>query len=163
MRKSRYQSGSVKKQRGRWIGMWYEADGGRKSKSLGLVKDISKSDARTAVNRIVAEVKAKRNQNRIWKFGEFVTEVYFPYYSRKWKHSTRENNVNRVSVHLVASFGDRELSNIKRDGLSALGALLIDVDDIEHIVVDRHVWDGAQGEFVSAGESHYRHGEAGWG
>jgi hypothetical protein len=84
VRKSRYQGGSVKKQRGRWIGMWYETDGDRKSKSLGLVKDMSKSDARAAVNRIVAEVKARQDQNRVWKFGEFVTEVYFPYYSRKW-------------------------------------------------------------------------------
>ncbi len=56
MRKSRYQKGSVKKQRGRWIGMCY-ADGGRKSKVLGLVKDLSKSDARAAVNRIVTEVR----------------------------------------------------------------------------------------------------------
>ncbi len=30
------------------------------------------------------------------------------------------------------------------------------------IVVERQVWDGAQGGFVSAGASHYRHGEAGW-
>ena len=102
MRKSRYQRGSVKKQRGRWIGMFY-ADGGRKSKVLGLVKDLSKSDARAAVNRIVTEVNAKRDQNRVWKFGEFVSAVYFPYYSRKWKQSTRENNVNRVSVHLVGN------------------------------------------------------------
>jgi len=119
MRKSRYQRGSVKKQRGRWIGMYY-ADGGRKSKVLGLVKDLSKSDARTAVNRIIAEMNARRDQNRVWKFGEFVSEVYIPYYTRKWKHSTRENNVNRVSVHLVASFGDRELSGIKRDELQDL-------------------------------------------
>jgi hypothetical protein len=92
MRK-RYQTGGIKKQRGRWIGMYYEADGGRRSKSLGLVKDMTKSDARAAVNRIVAEVKARQNQNRVWKFGEFVTESYIPYYSRKWKDSTKDNNM----------------------------------------------------------------------
>ena len=42
-------------------------------------------------------------------------EVYVPYYSRKWKKSTRENNVNGTKIHLVASFGDRELSSIQRD------------------------------------------------
>jgi len=142
MRKSRYQRGSVKKQRGRWIGMWY-ADGGRKSKVLGLVKDLSKSDARAAVNRIVTEVDTKRDQNRIWKFGEFVTEVYFPYYSRKWKHSTRENNVNRVSVHLVASFGERELSSLKRDELQDL----LDAKangGLSFSVVDHLRWDVKQ-------------------
>ena len=63
---------------------------------------------------------AKREQNRAWKFGEFVEQVYFPYYSRKWKDSTRENNVNRVSVHLVARFEDRELSSFRRDELQDL-------------------------------------------
>jgi hypothetical protein len=119
MRKSRYQKGSVKKQRGRWIAMWW-VDRSRKSRVVGLVRDMSKSDARAEVDRIVREVNAKRQQNRIWRFGEFVAEVYFPYYSRKWKQSTRENNVNRVSVHLVGRFGPRELSGFHRDELQDL-------------------------------------------
>ncbi len=45
MRKSRYQKGSVKKQRGRWVAMWW-VDRRRKSRVIGLVKDITKSDAR---------------------------------------------------------------------------------------------------------------------
>ena len=60
MRK-RYQTGGIKRQRGRWIGMWW-VDGGRKSRVLGLVKDMSKSKAREAVNRIVAEENIKRRQ-----------------------------------------------------------------------------------------------------
>src|SRR3984885_13155455 len=152
MRKSRYQSGSIKKQRGRWVGMWY-ADGGRRSKSLGLVKDMTKSDARAAVNRIVAEVKARQDQNRVWRFGEFVTEVYFTYYSRKWKQSTRENNVNRVSVHLVASFGDRELSSIKRDELQDL----LDAKangGLSFSVVDHLRWDVKQVFDMAVAEGH---------
>jgi integrase len=138
MRKSRYQKGSVKKQRGRWIGMYY-TDGGRRSKVLGLVKDLSKSDARAAVNRIVTEINAKRDQNRIWKFGEFVTEVYVPYYSRKWKQSTRMNNVNRVAVHLVASFRDRKLSSFRRDELQDL--LDGKAQALSFSVVDHLRWD----------------------
>ena len=103
MRKSRYQKGSVKKQRGRWVAMWW-VDGSRKSRVIGLVKDMTKSEARAVVDGIVTEINAKRDQNRVWTFGAFVAEVYFPYYSRKWKESTRANNVNRVSVHLVRSF-----------------------------------------------------------
>jgi hypothetical protein len=67
MRKCRYQKGSVKKQRGRWVAMWW-VDGGRKSRVLGLVKDMTKSDARAAVDRIVTEVNAKRERNRVWRF-----------------------------------------------------------------------------------------------
>src|SRR5437660_3921789 len=103
MRK-RHQTGGIKKQRGRWIGMWW-VDSGRKSRVLGLVKEMSKSEARKAVNRIVAEENTKRQAGRSWRFGEFVNEIYVPYYTRKWKKSTRENNVNRTSIHLVASSG----------------------------------------------------------
>jgi site-specific recombinase XerD len=99
--------------------MWW-VDGGRKSRVLGLVKDMSKSQAREAVNRIVVEENAKRNSGRTWLFGEFVKEIYIPYYSRKWKKSTHENDVNRTNVHLVACFRDRELSAIRRDELQDL-------------------------------------------
>jgi hypothetical protein len=40
MRKSRYQKGSVKKQRGRWVAMWW-VDHSRKSRVIGLVKDMT--------------------------------------------------------------------------------------------------------------------------
>jgi integrase len=119
MRKSRHQKGSVKMQRGRWIAMWWEGPN-RKSRAIGLVKDMTKSEARTVVGQIVAELEAKRQQDRIWHFGEFVTEVYFPYYIRKWKGSTRMTNVNRVSIHLVEALGARELTSFRRDELQAL-------------------------------------------
>jgi integrase len=116
MRKSRYQKGSVKKQRGRWVAMWW-VDHSRKSRVIGLVKDMTKSDARAIVDRIVAEANAKRKEDRVWTFGEFVAEVYFPYCSRKWKASTRVNNMNRVSIHLVDGPGALELSCFRRDQL----------------------------------------------
>jgi hypothetical protein len=116
MRK-RYSTGGIKKQRGRWIGMWW-LNGKRRSRVLGLVKKMSKTEAREAVKAIVTEENAKRETHKVWQFGEFVEQIYFPYYSRKWKHSTRENNVNRVSVHLVGAFTDRELGGLKRDELS---------------------------------------------
>jgi integrase len=119
MRKSRYQKGSVKKQRGRWIAMWWEGPN-RKSRAIGLVKDMTKSDARMVVGQIVQEIETKRQQDRIWRFGDFVTEVYFPYYIRKWKGSTRITNMSRVSIHLATVWGMRELTSFKRDELQAL-------------------------------------------
>jgi integrase len=119
--------------------MWW-VDGKRKSRVLGLVKDLSKSDARAAVNEIVTACVASRRDKRGWRFGEFVDQVYFPYYSRKWKHSTRECNVNRVSGHLVARFRDRELTTFQRDELQDL----LDEEargGLSFCVVDHLRWD----------------------
>src|SRR5215467_12569917 len=107
MRK-RYQTGGIKKQRGRWIGMWW-VDGRRKSRVLGFVNKMSKSAAREAINKIVAEENARRQEKKDWRFGEFVEHVYFPFYRRKWKDSTWRNNVNRIKANLVAPFREREL------------------------------------------------------
>jgi integrase len=152
MRKSRYQKGSIKKQRGRWVAMWW-VEHSRKSRVIGLVKDLSKSEARAVVDRIVTEANAQRDQNRVWKFGEFVAEVYFPFYSRKWKHSTRDSVVNRVSVHLVTSFGDRELSSVKRDELQDL----LDAKakgGLSFSVVDHLRWDVKQVFDMAVSEGH---------
>lgn len=116
MRKSRYQKGSVKKQRGRWVAMWWVGQS-RKSRVIGLVRDMTKSEARAVVDGIVAEANAKSEQERVWTFDAFVTEVYFPYYSRKWKASTRVTNMNRVSIHLVEGLGDLTLASFRRDQL----------------------------------------------
>ncbi len=95
------------------------------------------------VDRIVAEVNAKREQNRIWRFGEFVAEIYFPYYSRKWKESTKANNVNRVSVHLVGKFGETELSGFRRDALQDLLDEKVQ-SGLSFSVVDHLRWDMKQ-------------------
>lgn len=158
MRKSRYQKGSVKKQRGRWIAMWWEGSN-RKSRAIGLVKDMTKSEARTVVGQIVAELEAKRRQDRTWPFGEFVTEIYFPYYIRKWKGSTRITNVNRVSIHLVEAFGARELTSFKRDELQAL------LDEKAHAglsfsTVDHLRWDIKQIFDMALSEGHVEHNPA---
>jgi len=152
MRKSRYQKGSVKKQRGRWVAMWW-VDRSRKSRVIGLVKDMTKSDAREAVNRIVTEVAAKREQHKAWQFGEFVTEVYFPFYSRKWKNSTKENNVNRVSVHLVKKFGALELSGFRRDELQDLLDEKAEAG-LSFSVVDHLRWDVKQIFDMAVSEGH---------
>jgi integrase len=84
--------------------MWW-VDKSHKSRVIGLVKDMTKSEARAIFDGIVTEAEAKQSQNRAWTFGEFVEEVYFPYYSRKWKASTRVNNMNRVRIHLLEGLG----------------------------------------------------------
>jgi integrase len=140
MRK-RHSTGGVKKQRGRWIGMWW-VDGARKSKVLGFVKEMSKTEARDEVRRLVEEERARRETDRMWKFGEFVQQIYFPFYTRKWKASTRENNLNRVSVHLGSELGERELESFRRDELQDF--LDRKAKALSFSVVDHLRWDMKQ-------------------
>jgi len=100
--RQRHQAGGLRKQRGRWLGTWWEG-GKRKSRVLGLVKDMTKSKAREEVARLVAESNAEcEAADKVWHFGEFVEQVFFPYYCRKWKASTRGSTMNRIAIHLVA-------------------------------------------------------------
>ena len=138
--RTRHSTGSVRKQRGRWIGMWYSG-GKRKSKVVGSVKDMTKGKAREEVARIVNVERARLQPDRVWQFGEFVETIYFPYYSRKWKDSTRENNVNRISVHLVKTFGNRELASFRRDELQDLLDAKAKQDGLSFSVVDHLRWD----------------------
>jgi len=132
--RTRHSTGGVRKQRGRWIGLWYEG-GVKKSRVLGFVKDLSKGEAREAVAKIVAAGKAKTNGSAA--FGQFVEDVYFRFYTRKWKASTRENNVNRINVHLVRRFEDRELTGFQR---TSCRTSLTEGQGLSFSVVDHLRW-----------------------
>jgi integrase len=140
MRKSRYQKGSVKKQDGRWVGMWWEGKN-RKSRVLGLVRDMTKSDARRAVEVLATEAN-KRAGRREWTFAAFVIEVYFPFYERKWKKSTVTTNKNRVMVHLCGEFGSRPLRSFQRNELQEL--LDRKATSLSFSIVDHLRWDTKQ-------------------
>ncbi|HEY7338945.1 MAG TPA: tyrosine-type recombinase/integrase [Bryobacteraceae bacterium] len=86
----------------------------KRSKVLGFVFEMTKGEAREAVGKIVA---AERAKNSPAAFGQFVEQVYFRFKSRRWKESTRQENVQRVNHHLVSKFGERELASFQRDEL----------------------------------------------
>lgn len=154
----RYQTGGIKKQRGRSVGMW-RVDGRRKSRVLGFISKMSKSAAREAVNRIVAEENARRETGKSWRLGEFVELVYFPFYSRKWKDSTRHNNMNRIKGNLVARLGDRELRDFRRDELQDLLDLKAR-DGLSFSVVDHLRWDMKQIFGMAVAEGHIQRNPA---
>ena len=147
--RQRHQAGCVRKQRGRWYGMW-RVNGIRKSRVLGLVKDMTKSRAREEVARLIAEDGVNLEAIRVWCFGEFVEQVYLPYYSRKWKHSTRGVNINRITNHLVEQFRDRELSDLLRDELQDLldaKAATLSFSTVDHLRWDlKQIFDMAIAE-----------------
>lgn len=150
--RTRHSIGGVRKQRGRWIGSW-TVDGQRGSKVIGSVKEMTKTEAREEVARIVTDERANDETSRVWTFGEFVEKVYFQYYSRKWKDSTRDNNVNRVNVHLVRTFENRELQSFRRDELQDLLDLKAKVP-LSFSVVDHLRWDLKQIFDMAVAEGH---------
>jgi integrase len=110
----RRSTGGVRKQRGRWIGLWRE-NGVKKSKILGLTKEMTKGEAREAVAAIIADLREEKSGTET--FENFVKQVYIPFFSRKWKQSTQGKTINRIEVHLLRAFKDCELSIFRRDGL----------------------------------------------
>lgn len=152
--RQRHQMGGLKKQRGRWLGLWWES-GKRKSRVLGFVKDMTKSKAREEVGKIVAEENAKREaSSRVWRFGEFVDQVFFPYYSRKWKASTRGSTMNRISIHLVADLKDRELAGFTRDELQDVLDRKAGKESLSYSTVDHLRWDIKQVFDMAVAEGH---------
>src|SRR5437867_9830604 len=131
----RHSTGGVRKQRGRWIGLWYE-NGIKKSKVLGLSKDMTKGEAREAVAKIINA--QQQTINPTW-LGPFVHGPFFGFATRKWKPSTAENNKQRITTHLVNHFPDRELRSFKRDDLQDF--LDKKATTLSFSVVDHLRWD----------------------
>jgi integrase len=145
----RHSTGYVRKQRGKWIGAWY-VDGNRTSKSLGLVKDLTKSDAKEKLAELIREV---RQAGEITLFGPFVEGPYFDFYGRKWKPSTAENNKQRIGTHLVAEYRQRALASFKRDELQDF---LDSKGGMSFSVVDHLRWDLKQIFDMAIAEGHIR-------
>jgi integrase len=135
--RTRHSTGGVRKQSGSWVGLWYE-DGNKKSKVLGFVSEMSKGEAREAVGKIVAGLKGR---NRGTPFDQFVEKVYFPFYSRKWKHSTRETNVNRIRAHLVEWFQLRDLAIFRRDDMQEFLDVKAKTEKLSYSIVAHLRWD----------------------
>ena len=117
MRK-RYQKPRIKNVGGYWIGQYRDLDGVKRKVSLGPVKRTTKYDAEQKFANILRPVNAKADlRARNWTFGQFVNQIYLPFYKRKWKDSTAECNEERIGFHLMPIFGERGLSSFTRDEL----------------------------------------------
>lgn len=116
MRK-RFQKGSVKPVKGKWIAQWWE-DGHRRKRTLGRITKMTKSEAVAELAEIVRPINARsKTPSARCTFREFVEEVYLPFYRRKWKRTTTATNEDRISRHLVPEFGDRTVGSFQRDEL----------------------------------------------
>lgn len=116
----RYQEGSLKKVDGKWIAQWWE-DGHRRKRTLGLVSKVPKAQARSELDAILAPINSRAeapSPSRKW--GEFVKNVYLPFYRRKWKRSSALTNEDRLRVHLLPIYSERTLGSFNRDELQTL-------------------------------------------
>jgi integrase len=126
MRK-RYQNGSVSKSKdGRyWVGQWRDdnATGKRvnRSRILGKVSRMTKTEARKLVADIVKPINdratAEAHVRGDIKVKKFVEDVYFPFYSRKWRRLTLESRTASIMHHVVGDFGNRQLASLTRGEL----------------------------------------------
>jgi integrase len=83
---------------------------------------------------------AKRSEPSEQKsFGDFVGQVYLPFYRRKWKRSTAMTNEDRLAHHLTSEFDPRSLGSFDRDELQAF--LDRKGTTLSFSVVDHLRWD----------------------
>ena len=70
---------------------------------------------------IVAPINARSTTpSATTKFGDFVKEVYLPFYRRKWKKSTLMTNEDRLRFHLTSAYAERTVGSFGRDKLQEL-------------------------------------------
>jgi integrase len=113
----RYREGSLKKQDGYWVAMWWE-DGHRRSRHLGKVSELTKADARAELAKLTAPANLKHFPASLKvTVGDFVEHIFLPFYRRKWKSSTAKSNEYRLTAHVVPGMVTRTMGSITRDEL----------------------------------------------
>jgi len=137
MRRKRHQQGSLKVVRGSWIAQFWE-DGHRRNKLLGKVSKVTKSQAKDKLAEILAPINTKEHgPSEDWKFGDFVNQVYLPWYRRKWKTSTTACNIDRLEHHLTCEFADRKLKSLNaselQDFLDRKSAAGLSFSTVDHL------------------------------
>jgi integrase len=102
-----------------WLGMWREGEH-RRTKTLGQKSQMTKTDAREKLNKILAPLNAKHEPTDRMQFGVFVHDVYYPFCRRKWKRSTRITTEDRMNRHLIPELSGLELRDVNRVALQDL-------------------------------------------
>jgi integrase len=120
----RIQRGSLRQRRQGRVLVWfatYWEDGHRRGKTIGKVSELSKTQAQTALDKILSPIneRATNNKENI-TFERFVQQIALPIWSRRWKASTKGTTEDRIQRHLITTLGERELGTIHRPLLQEL-------------------------------------------
>lgn len=150
----RFQKGSLQKIRGEWVARWRE-DGQRKARKLGRISLMTKTQAQSELAAILGPINTSRSQpSDQVSFGDFLQQVYLPFYRRKWKRSTAMTNEDRLGHHLSSEFSPRQLGSFDRDGLQAF--LDQKARSLSFSVVEHLRWDLRQIFNMSVAEGYLR-------
>jgi integrase len=150
MRK-RWQRGSVRKMGSSWVGQYRDEEGRGRSRVLGQVSEMTKTEARESLGEILAAINAKQGSPQKCTFGDFIHGVYLPFYRRKWKSSTSATNEDRLRRCIVSEFTGRPLSSFRRaelqDYLDRMAARGLSFSTVDHLRWDlRQIFDMAVAE-----------------
>ena len=119
MRK-RYRKPKIKNIGGYWIAQYRDLDGTKRRKSLGPVDKVRKYEAEKKLAVILEPINSASEPSPDMPFGDFVRNIYLPFYKRGWKESTARDNKERVEHHLIAEFEKHELGRLRREELQRL-------------------------------------------
>jgi len=110
MRRKRFQKGSIRpRKHGKtkvWVGQWWER-GQKRSKVLGRVADVPKSEAEAQMSIILKPLNEEAGcaQKPVYTFTGYLEEVFLPLCRREWKESTRMTTEPRMMFHLKPALG----------------------------------------------------------
>jgi integrase len=141
MRRRSYQKPRIKNKGGYWIAQFRDLHGKKRKVSLGPANKTKKIEAQHKLDRLLEPINHRLSEpTSDLRFGEFVRQMFLPFYRRKWKNSTIGSNENRLDKHLQSIFADRPLASFTRDELQRF----LDqkaADALSHSMVAHLRWD----------------------
>jgi integrase len=119
LRRRRYQKGSLqcRKQGKRkvWVLLYYDGNGKRQYRALGLASKLTKGDAEAAQQEFMRGVNGGGPAGRMTRpplLSEFIDETYLPFYRGKWKDSTKGTTEGRMKTHIRKELGGKQLPTL---------------------------------------------------
>lgn len=125
-----------------WAGLYYDVDGKRKYVVLGSRREMTESQARTELDKIllpVNQARATQFDSREVTLSAFVERVYLQHGDRKWKRSTAVTTRQRVLQHIAkGELGDTRMVDLNRENMQSF----LDRRGIQSFSVVNHLrWD----------------------
>src|SRR5712691_1773221 len=104
----RFQKPRIRNKGGYWIAQFRDLEGRKRKVSLGPLSKTKKVDAETKLARLLEPINSSFGEpTPDLAFSEFVQQIYFPFYRRKWKASTTACNEGWIQLHLLKEFETR--------------------------------------------------------
>lgn len=138
----------------RSVARWRQ-DGERKARMLGRTSQMTKAQAQSELATLVGPINNGRSELSDQKsFGDFVRDVYLPFYRRKWKLNCDDQRGSSGT----SEFNTRPVGTFERDELQ--GLLDRKGQTLSFSVVDHLRWDLNQIFDMAVAEGYLRRSRA---